>query len=101
MQLSQHAKIRCQQRGIVPFMVDLLYQFGSSLPAGDGTEKLYFDKHGRKKVETYTGGLIKAKASELDIYAIVEGDLVITTGHRTKKNHHHQTLRIEIKPASV
>ena len=62
MQLSQHAKIRCQQRGIVPFMVDLLYQFGSSLPAGDGTEKLYFDKHGRKKVETYTGGLIKAKA---------------------------------------
>ena len=94
--LSQHAKIRCQQRGIGPFMVDLLYQFGSSLPAGGGTEKLFFDKQSRKKVEEFTGGRIKAKEAKLNIYAIVDGSIVITMGHRTKKNHHRQTLRIEV-----
>lgn len=92
--LSQHAKIRCQQRGIGPFMVDLLFQFGSSLPAGGGTEKLFFDKQSRKKVEKFTAGRIKANDSSLDIYAIVGDGLVITTGHRTKKNHHGQTLRV-------
>lgn len=38
---SQHAQIRCQQRGIAPFEIDLLLQFGARVPAEGSTEKLF------------------------------------------------------------
>lgn len=89
MRLSRHAQIRCQQRGISPFVIDLLFKFGASEPAGDKTEKLFFDKRSRKHVASYTGGRIKATDEDLDVYAIVSGPKIITTGHRLKKIHRH------------
>lgn len=89
MQASQHAQIRCQQRGIAPFVIDLLLQFGARVPAGESTEKLFFDKRSRKHVMSYTGGRIKATDENLNVYAIVNGSKVITTGHRQKKINRH------------
>lgn len=89
MRLSQHAQIRSQQRGISPFVIDLLFKFGVSEPAGGQTERLFFDKRSRKRVASYTGGRIKATDEGLDVYAIVAGPKVITTGHRLKKIHRH------------
>lgn len=86
---SQHAQIRCQQRGIAPFVIDLLFQFGSRVPTGDGTEKLFFDKKSRKHVMAYTGGRIKNSDEGLNVYAIVNGNRVITTGYRLKKINRH------------
>lgn len=70
-------------------VIDLLFKYGVSEPAGDGTEKLFFDKRSRKNVVSYTGGRIKATDQALDVYVIVTGAKVITTGHRLKKIHRH------------
>lgn len=70
-------------------VIDLLFKYGVSEPAGGGAEKLFFDKRSRKHVVSYTGGRIKATDEDLDVYAIVEGSKIITTGHRLKKIHRH------------
>lgn len=85
MNLSNHAQTRCQQRGISPFVIDLLLKFGASEPAGSSAEKLFFDKRSRRHVVSYTGGRIKATDDDLDIYVVVTGSKVITAGHRLKK----------------
>lgn len=89
MNLSHHAQVRCQQRGIAPFIIDLLIQFGAREPAGDSAEKIFFDKRSRKYVMSYTGGRIKANDEGLNVFAIVNGTQVITTGHRLKKINRH------------
>lgn len=40
-----HAKKRIQQRGVAPFILDLLTDFGARVPAGDGAEICYFDRN--------------------------------------------------------
>jgi len=87
--LSQHAKIRSQQRGIPPFVLHLLLQFGARVPAGKSAEKFFFDRRARKHVASYTGGRIKASDEALDVYAIVSGPTIVTTGHRLKKVNRH------------
>ena len=44
MHMSQHATVRSQQRAISQMQVDLLMQFGTSEPAGDGASRVFFDK---------------------------------------------------------
>ncbi len=87
---SQHAKIRSQQRGIAPLVIDLLLKFGSEEPAGDGTSKIFFDKRARRRVKSYAGPLAAVIDDYLDVYAVVGADsAVITTAHRIERIHRH------------
>ena len=46
---TKHAAVRQQQRGIPMLMVDLLLDFGSSEPSGNGTSLLFFDKPAKRR----------------------------------------------------
>lgn len=88
MDMTQHAAIRSQQRGLAPMILDLLRQFGSSEPAGDGATKMFFDKAARHRLKTYAGPLAGLLNEHLDVYVVVNSDdQVITAAHRTKRIH--------------
>ena len=87
--MTKHATVRQQQRGISPLMIDLLLDFGSSEPSGNGTALLFFDKPAKRRLESYAGPLAKAFQEHLDVYAIVDNQTVITTGHRCDRIRRH------------
>lgn len=86
MHMSEHAKKRGQQRAIPPLVIDLLFRFGSSESAGDGTSKLFFDKASRRQLYAYAGALARMLDKHMDLYAVVAADsTVITVGHRLER----------------
>jgi hypothetical protein len=89
MKATTHAAIRCQQRGIPPFVVDLLLEFGCREHDHAGTEILYFDRRAKKRIESYVGGLISKLSEHLDSYAVVADGIVITVGTRFKRINHN------------
>lgn len=88
---SKHASLRSQQRAIPPLLIDLLVQFGASESAGDGTEKLFFDKAARRRIHAYAGPLAALLEEHLDVYAVVSSSRasVITVGHRCERIRRH------------
>lgn len=90
MHMSQHATVRSQQRSISQMQVDLLMQFGTSQPAGDGASKLFFDKAARRRIRAYAGPLAGVLNEHLDVYAVVSADdKVITAAHLIKRIRRH------------
>ena len=86
MNMTRHASIKGQQRGIPPIMIDLLLQFGKSESAGGGATKLFFDRQTRKQVAVYAGPLARMLDEHLDFYAVLGPDMqVITVGHRLER----------------
>lgn len=85
MTATAHASARSQQRGIPPFVVDLLFQFGCREHDHAGAEILYFDRRAKKRIEGYVGGLIGKMSDHLDSYAVVSGETLITVGTRYKR----------------
>ena len=85
MKATTHAAVRCQQRGISPFMVDLLLRFGRREHDHKGAEIVFFDRRAKKEVESYTGGTIGKLSEQMDSYAIVSDGCVITVGMRYKR----------------
>ena len=90
MHMSQHATVRSQQRAISQMQVDLLMQFGTSEPAGDGASKVFFDKAARRRIRSYAGSLAGLLNEHLDVYAVVSAeDKVITAAHLTERIRRH------------
>lgn len=89
MNTSTHANVRCQQRGISPFMVDMLLRFGRRENDHEGAEIVFFDRRAKKEVERYTGGSIGKLSEQMDSYAVVSDGCVITVGVRYKKINRH------------
>lgn len=90
MHTSHHAAARLQQRAISPLLVDLLLEFGASVPSGDGTSKYYFDKSAKRRVKAYAGPIARVLDEHLDVYAVVTDDAkVITVGHRYERIRRH------------
>lgn len=90
MNTTRHAALRIQQRGIPKLVVDLLIEFGCSVPSGDGTSKFFFDKPARRKVKAYAGSLAGVLEEHLDVFAVVGADTqVITVGHRYDRIQRH------------
>jgi hypothetical protein len=82
--LTDHARIRMQQRGIPEAALDALLDYGRSVHDHRGAEIVYFDKHSRDRL-VRERGLQAARCLEryLDAYAVVGGDGEIrTVGHR-------------------
>lgn len=90
MNMTHHAHVRSQQRGIPPFLIDLLWQFGKSEPAGRGSSKMYFDKAARRRIQAYFGPLASLIDEHLNVYAVVgEDSHIITIAHLTERIHRH------------
>ena len=84
--LTQHARIRLQQRGISHLILEWLHDYGSIARAKDGATIHYFDKKSRKKLRAAIGNQVYAKMQEfLDIYFTEIDSRVITVGHRYKR----------------
>lgn len=82
--LTKHAEIRCQQRGIPPFVVDLLLQFGRQ-EYSSGAEIIRFDRKSRKAIRRYTGGVMPKNFDKYDnAYVVFRDGHVLTAGHRYK-----------------
>lgn len=91
MNMTNHAIARIQQRCISPLILDLLLQFGTREPSGEGTYKLFFNKKARKHIRAYVGPMARAIDEHLDVYAVVSGDegTVITAAHRLERIRRH------------
>lgn len=88
--MTKHAQICSQQRCIPPLVLDLLLQFGATESAGDGANKVFFDKPARRRVQAYAGALAPLLNEHLDFYAVVgKNDQVITVGHRLERILRH------------
>jgi len=89
MNMTKHAKIRQQQRGIPPIIIDLLIGYGTEANAGSQATTHYFDKAARKRLYGYVGGLSALFEEYLDYYAVVAADgSVITVAPRIKRLRH-------------
>lgn len=88
--LTEHARIRMQQRGIPPAALEALLDFGRE--AHDhrrGCRVLLFDKRSRRKLARYFGPALRTFERYLDAYAVVgPDDAVVTVGHRHRKFEH-------------
>lgn len=88
-ELSKHAAVRLQQRGIASPIVDLLLQFGATERSGRNTTKYYFDKPARRRVRACAGPLARLLEDHLDYYAVVGADgTVVTTAPRLTRIKH-------------
>lgn len=89
MKLTNHARIRQQQRGIPAIIIDLLLNYGTIEHDGKDATKHYFDKASRRRVMAYAGRLSSQIEEYLDYYVIVGSDgQVITVAPRIKKINH-------------
>lgn len=89
MNATTHAAVRCQQRGVSPFVIDLLLRFGRREHDHRGAEIVFFDRRAKKEVESYTGGSIGKLSEQMDSYAVVSDGCVLTVGVRYKKINRH------------
>lgn len=90
MKMTRHARVRSQQRGIPPMIVDLLYELGAEVPAGDGCIRRYFDKAAHRRLKSYAGHLAGLLAEHMDAFIVVgEDGSVVTVGPQTKRIHRH------------
>jgi hypothetical protein len=85
MKSSTHATVRCQQRGIPTLVLDLLLEFGQREHDHAGAEIVFFDHRARKRIESYSGGLISKQNEFLDSYAVLADGNIVTVGHRYKR----------------
>lgn len=81
---TQHAVIRAQQRGIPPFIEELLDRHGREQHDGHGGIIKYLDKKSRRDIQRDMGHRLIARCSEwLNAYKYCTTDgLTITVGHR-------------------
>lgn len=87
--LTQHAKVRAQQRGIPPLIGTLLDAYGHEQYDGHGGVIRYFDKKSRRQMERDFGRdpvrrLLPGWSNVYKVDSTSDG-LTITTGIRTTR----------------
>jgi len=85
--LTNHARIRMQQRGIPDGAVDLLLDYGRETRAGKGRRIVSFDKRSRRRILRELGQEVLRRIERYsDAYAVVgTDDAVVTVGHRQRR----------------
>ena len=91
LQLTQHASIRVQQRGIPGWFLGLLLDHGRSRHDGHGAVIKSVDKSVRRQLKTVlTRAEYAAAERYFGVYAVVAADdAVVTAAHRTRRRHLH------------
>lgn len=89
--MTDHARVRMQQRGISEPVLECLLTFGNSTHDHRGGEVVYFDHHSRDRLRHAQGDdVFKKLEPKLDAYAVIADDgVVLTVGHRTKRINRH------------
>ena len=76
--LSEHARTRCQQRGITEEIIRVVYDYGTVID-DRGSKKFFMDKRARGRAERGLGHAdYKRVADRLNIYMVIDGDQVVT-----------------------
>ncbi|MGD2127769.1 MAG: hypothetical protein PVJ33_05185 [Lysobacterales bacterium] len=89
MKLSQHARIRMQQRGIPRRVVDWLAAYGE-VDHQRGSELFYFNRKSRRDLERDLGQHVVRRFSKaLDAYMICADGQIATVGHRYQRVVRH------------
>ncbi len=86
--MTRHARVRSQQRGLPPLILDLLERFGRRTYDHHGTVRLSFDKKARQRVAHEIGRIAVARLHELwSAFAVLDvgSGTVITCGHQYQK----------------
>jgi len=89
MMLSNHARIRMQQRGIPERVLDWLLAFGA-VDHPRGAEVYFFDRKARRALARHVGDAQLVRYDKaLDAYAVCTDGQVITVGHRYQRIVRH------------
>lgn len=91
MNMTKHASVRAQQRGIPPLIDLWLDQYGTEIYQENGAIIRVFDRNSIRAMERDFGRRPLKKLSEyFSAYKVVDShdDRTITTGHRTKRINH-------------
>lgn len=90
LQLSRHASIRVQQRGIPRWFLNVLVTHGKTKHDGHGAMLKTVDKSTRRRLQLLLTREEYAQAERFfDIYAVVAADdSIITVAHRTRRRFH-------------
>ncbi len=84
--LSQHARVRMQQRGIPPRAVELLLEHGAVQHDHRGGRLLYFDKASRRRISREVGRAAAAGMERFfNAYAVMSHGEVLTVGWRYRR----------------
>ena len=88
--LTDHARMRMQQRGIPQSQLEWLLEYGSERYDRCGKLWLSYDHKGKKLMRKYLSSDI-LKRIKLDTYGVIaeENGVLVTVGHRTKRFHRH------------
>lgn len=88
MEQTLHAKVRSQQRGIPPIVVDLVRLHGAHNYDHRGGVVRYLNKRARRSIEKELGSQVMRRLSEfMNVYVVESavGRAVVTVGHRYKR----------------
>jgi hypothetical protein len=85
-QITRHAKVRMQQRGVSRDALGLLMKYGRRARAGKGAEIVYFDKRARRRLlrESDTEPR-RPDPKQLNSYAVCKGAVILTAGRLYKR----------------
>lgn len=85
--LTQHARVRMQQRGIGPEVIEDLLDYGRVVHDHRGAEIVYFDHAARRRLAREQGEeAIRRLGKRLATYAVLGSNgQVYTVGHRTRR----------------
>ncbi len=88
--LTDHARMRMQQRGIPQSQIELLLEYGSERYDRCGKLWLSYDHKAKKLMRKYLPS-DTLKRIKLDTYGVIaeENGVLVTVGHRTKRFHRH------------
>jgi len=90
MQLTHHAQVRMQQRGIDSTLLEYLDDYGCYLEQGNRGSMVYFDKRAKEALRKDLSRKEYARIErKLKAYCVMSNQgTVITVGHRTKPIRH-------------
>lgn len=86
-EMTNHAAVRKQQRGISADVLECLLQFGKVCHDNHGGEVIHFNKRAKQRCRTAIGSdRFRRLDGHLDVYAVRGLDgAILTVGHRSKK----------------
>ena len=89
--ITDHARLRIQQRGIQEEMLPLLLKYGKKTYDNYGGQVYCLNKASRERLERECSREVLRKIRDmLDIYAVFcEGNGLVTVGHRFKRIKRH------------
>lgn len=87
--LSEHARMRMQQRGLPSEALALICSYGRRRYDHQGCAKVFLDRRGRTALRRHEGEQVYRRYEKAwDAYLVERvGGAVLTAGHRTRRFH--------------